>query len=145
MQMAAAYSAIASDGVLRTPRLILDEEGEPVEAGPSRRVVSRRTAGDLRGMLRGVLEAGGTAADVSVPGYTLAGKTGTSQKVIDGTYSDTQFVASFVGFAPAEDPQLLAAVVVDNPKGDYYGGSVAAPAFGEIANYALPYLQIPPR
>ena len=81
---------------------------------------------------------------MSVPGYKLAGKTGTAQKVVDGTYSDTQFVASFVGFAPAQDPQLLVAVVVDNPKGDIYGGTVAAPAFGEIAKFALPYLGIPP-
>ena len=79
-----------------------------------------------------------------MPGYTLAGKTGTAQKVVDGGYSDTEFVASFVGFAPAEDPELLVAVVVDNPKGDYYGGTVAAPAFGEIATFALPYLGIPP-
>jgi cell division protein FtsI/penicillin-binding protein 2 len=144
MQMAEAYSAIATDGVLRTPRLILEEDGQPVDAGPSHRVIGANTASELREMLKGVLEQGGTAADVHVPGYTLAGKTGTAQKVVDGTYSDTQFVASFVGFAPAEDPQLLVAVVVDDPKGDYYGGSVAAPAFGEIASYALPYLGIPP-
>ncbi len=75
----------------------------------------------------------------------LAGKTGTAQKVVDGTYSDTQYVASFVGFAPADDPQLLVAVIVDDPKGgDYYGGTVAAPAFGEIASFALPYLGIAP-
>jgi cell division protein FtsI/penicillin-binding protein 2 len=80
-----------------------------------------------------------------VPGYTLAGKTGTAQKVVDGTYSDTQFVASFVGFAPAENPELLVTVVVDDPKGDYYGATVAAPAFGEIAKFALPYLGIPPQ
>jgi cell division protein FtsI (penicillin-binding protein 3) len=144
MQMAAAYSAIASDGVLRTPRLILDENGQPVDTGPSHRVVSPKTAEQLRTMLEGVFEAGGTAQAVSVPGYVLAGKTGTAQKVVDGTYSDTQFVASFVGFAPAEDPQLLVAVVVDDPKGDYYGGTVAAPAFGDIVSYALPYLGIPP-
>ena len=71
-------------------------------------------------------------------------RTGTAQKAIDGGYSDTEFVASFVGFAPAENPQLLVTVVVDNPKGDYYGGTVAAPAFGEIANFALPYLGIAP-
>ena len=144
MQMAAAYSAIASDGVLRTPRLILDEDGGPVEPGPSRRVVSPETAAKLRRMLEGVLAPGGTASEVSVPGYELAGKTGTAQKVVDGTYSDTEFVASFVGFAPADDPQLLVTIVVDDPKGDYYGGTVAAPAFGEIAGYALPYLGIPP-
>jgi cell division protein FtsI/penicillin-binding protein 2 len=144
MQMAAAYSAIASDGVLRTPRLLLSEDGQRVEAGPSQRVVSPETAAKLRRMLQGVFAAGGTAQEVTVPGYTLAGKTGTAQKVVNGTYSETQFVASFVGFAPARDPQLLVAVVVDDPKGDYYGGTVAAPAFGEIASYALPYLGIPP-
>jgi cell division protein FtsI (penicillin-binding protein 3) len=144
LQMAAGYSAIASDGVLRTPQLVLEEDGEPVEPGPSERVISRSNAEKLREMLEGVLEAGGTASAVELPGYTLAGKTGTAQKVVDGVYSDTEFVASFVGFAPAENPQLLVTVVVDNPKGDYYGGTVAAPAFGEIARFALPYLGIPP-
>jgi cell division protein FtsI/penicillin-binding protein 2 len=96
-------------------------------------------------MLKGVLEPGGTASAVSVPGYVLAGKTGTAQKVIGGTYSDTHFVASFVGFAPADDPRLLVTVVVDDPSQvSYYGGTVAAPAFGEIAKFALPYLGIEP-
>ena len=144
MQMAAGYSAIASDGVLRTPRLVLAEDGVRTDPGPSKRVISRANAEKLREMLEGVLEAGGTAEAVTVPGYTLAGKTGTAQKVVDGVYSETEFVASFVGFAPAENPQLLVTVVVDNPKGDYYGGTVAAPAFGEIARFALPYLGIPP-
>ncbi len=93
-------------------------------------------------MLEGVLAPGGTASEVSVPGYTLAGKTGTAEKVVDGVYSKTKFVASFVGFAPAENPQLLVSVAVDEPQGDYYGGTVAAPAFGEIAEFALPYLGI---
>jgi cell division protein FtsI/penicillin-binding protein 2 len=145
MQMAAAYSAIAGDGVLRTPRLVRSENGERLAPGPSERVISAENALKLRRMLEGVLAAGGTAPEVSVPGYTLAGKTGTAQKVVDGEYSDTQFIASFVGFAPAENPQLLVAVVVDSPQGgDYYGGTVAAPAFGEIAQFALPYLGIPP-
>jgi cell division protein FtsI (penicillin-binding protein 3) len=95
-------------------------------------------------MLEGVLAPGGTASEVSVPGYTLAGKTGTAEVAVDGGYSDSQYVASFVGFAPAQDPQLLVAVVVDEPQGSYYGGVVAAPAFGEIARFALPYLEIPP-
>jgi cell division protein FtsI/penicillin-binding protein 2 len=95
-------------------------------------------------MLEGVLAPGGTASEVTVPGYVLAGKTGTSEKAIDGVYSKTRFVASFVGFAPARKPRLLVAIVVDEPKGDIYGGSVAAPAFGKIAGFALPYLRIPP-
>jgi cell division protein FtsI/penicillin-binding protein 2 len=146
MQMAAAYSAIADGGVLRTPQLVLSEDGQSVAEDPGDRVISEKNAGELRTMLEGVLAPGGTASEVHVDGYTLAGKTGTAQKVDPetGTYSDTQFVASFVGFAPAEDPQLLVAVVVDNPKGDIYGGTVAAPAFGEIAKFALPYLGIPP-
>ena len=95
-------------------------------------------------MLEGVLAPGGTAAEVEVPGYTLAGKTGTAQKAEDGGYSETDFVASFVGFAPARHPQFLVAIVVDEPQGSYYGGDVAAPAFGEIAEFALPHLGIPP-
>jgi cell division protein FtsI (penicillin-binding protein 3) len=144
MQMAAAYSAIANGGVLRTPRLLLSEDGDRISPDAGSRVISRKYSEELRNMLEGVLAPGGTASEVQVPGYTLAGKTGTAQKVVDGTYSDTQFVASFVGFAPADDPQLLVAIVVDDPKGDYYGGTVAAPAFGKIAKYALPYLGIPP-
>ena len=145
MQMAAAYSAIADGGILHTPRLVLSENGQKVVRSPGERVISRDNAAKLSKMLEGVLAPGGTASEVEVPGYTLAGKTGTAQKVVDGTYSDTQFVASFVGFAPAQDPRLLVAVVVDNPKGDIYGGTVAAPAFGEIAKFALPYLGIPPQ
>jgi cell division protein FtsI/penicillin-binding protein 2 len=95
-------------------------------------------------MLEGVLGPGGTASEVSVPGYTLAGKTGTAQVAENGTYSETKFVASFIGFAPAQDPRLLVAVIVDEPQGEnYYGGSVAAPAFGKIAAFALPYLGVP--
>jgi cell division protein FtsI (penicillin-binding protein 3) len=144
MQMAAAYSAIADGGVLRSPQLILSEDGQRQAEDAGTRVINSKDSSELRTMLEGVLAPGGTAAEVEVPGYTLAGKTGTAQKVVDGTYSDTEFVASFVGFAPAEDPQLLVAVVVDDPKGDIYGGTVAAPAFGEIAKFALPYLGIPP-
>jgi len=145
MQMAAAYSAIADGGILRTPQLVLDEDGQPVPEDPGKRVISSKDAAEIRQMLEGVLAPGGTASEVQVPGYTLAGKTGTAQKVDPdtGTYSETDYVASFVGFAPAQDPRLLVAVVVDSPRGDYYGGSVAAPAFGEIARFALPYLQIP--
>jgi cell division protein FtsI/penicillin-binding protein 2 len=81
---------------------------------------------------------------VSVPGYVLAGKTGTAQKAVNGTYSDTQYVASFVGFAPASNPELLVAVAVDEPLYTHTGGEVAAPVFGQIAEFALPYLGISP-
>jgi cell division protein FtsI/penicillin-binding protein 2 len=145
MQMAAGYSAIADGGILRPPQLVLDQGGDPVSEPPGTRVISARTAAELRQMLEGVLAPGGTASEVSVPGYTLAGKTGTAQVAVNGVYSDSRFIASFVGFAPASNPRLLVAVVVNEPQGgNYYGGTVAAPAFGEIAKFALPYLEIPP-
>ncbi len=145
IQMMAAYAAIANGGVLRDPRLIKSIDGEPVEVDPGRRVIAEKHAEEIAVMLEGVLAPGGTASEVTVPGYTLAGKTGTAEKAVNGGYSKTRFVASFMGFAPAENPQLLVGVIVDEPAGgDYYGGSVAAPAFGEIASFALPYLGIAP-
>jgi cell division protein FtsI (penicillin-binding protein 3) len=146
MQMATAYSAIADGGILRRPTLIKSVGGQPVDhdAG-AHRVISARTAAQLRRMLEGVLEPGGTASSVSVPGYVLAGKTGTAQKVEHGTYSDSRYVASFVGFAPAQRPKLLVAVVVDEPLYVHFGGAVAAPVFGQVASFALPYLGISPR
>src|SRR3954452_4524674 len=144
MQMAAAYSAIANGGILRTPQLVLDEDGNRVPEPKGHRVITEKASSELRTMLEGVLAPGGTASEVSVPGYTLAGKTGTAQVAENGTYSETDYVASFVGFAPAQDPKLLVVVVVNKPRGDIYGGTVAAPAFGEIAKYALPHLGIAP-
>jgi len=143
-QMAAAYAAIANGGTLRPPRLIERIDGESVPEPKGKRVIDPQVASEVRTMLEGVLAPGGTASEVSVPGYTLAGKTGTAQVAENGGYSETKFVASFIGFAPAANPRLLVAVIVDQPQGDIYGGSVAAPAFGEIADFALPYLGIPP-
>ena len=144
MQMMAGYQAIANGGVLRRPQLIEEIGDEPVDMPKGHRVIAAPVAEEVRTMLEGVLAPGGTASEVSVPGYTLAGKTGTAQVAENGTYSETKYVASFIGFAPAQDPQLLVSVIVDQPQGDIYGGSVAAPAFGEIADFALPYLGIPP-
>jgi cell division protein FtsI (penicillin-binding protein 3) len=145
MQMATGYSAIANGGILRRPTLIKSIGGQPADEDVDpHRVISARVAAQLRRMLEGVLEPGGTASAVSVPGYVLAGKTGTAQKVENGTYSDTKYVASFVGFAPAERPKLLVAVVVDEPESVHVGGAVAAPVFGQIAAFALPYLGISP-
>jgi cell division protein FtsI/penicillin-binding protein 2 len=146
IQMASAYAAIANGGVLRTPQLILEEDGVPTPTDAGERVISEKNSMRLREMLEGVFEEGGTASEVEVPGYVLAGKTGTAQKVVDGTYSETEYVGSFVGFAPAEAPRLLVSVVVDNPPyGSHYGGTVAAPAFGEIAKFALPHLGVAPQ
>jgi cell division protein FtsI/penicillin-binding protein 2 len=145
LQMAAGYSAIANGGILNTPRLIEQVGGEKVDGDDdAHRVIGERTAKQLRGMLEGVLAPGGTASEVSVPGYVLAGKTGTAQKAENGTYSETDYVASFVGFAPASNPGLLVAVVVDEPLYEHSGGAVAAPVFGDIAEFALPYLGVSP-
>jgi cell division protein FtsI (penicillin-binding protein 3) len=145
IQMMTAYAALANGGIMRRPKLIERIDGEPVEQPPGRRVIKPWVAAEVRQMLEGVLAPGGTAEEVSVRGYTLAGKTGTAQVAEDGGYSETKFVASFMGFAPARNPGLLVSVIVDQPKGEKYsGGAVAAPAFGEIAAFALPYLGVAP-
>lgn len=147
IQMAAAYSAIANGGILRPPHLIQSVDGQASAEPAGRRVISTTTAAELREMLKGVLAPGGTAHEVSIPGYELAGKTGTASKVdpLTGKYSESAYVASFIGFAPANDPKLLCAVIVDEPQtGSIYGGTVAAPAFGQIMGFALPYLGIAP-
>jgi cell division protein FtsI (penicillin-binding protein 3) len=146
MQMATGYTAIADGGILRRPQLIEKIGDTAVHEPRGRHVISPQVASQVRTMLEGVLAPGGTASEVSVPGYTLAGKTGTAQIAENGSYSETKFVASFIGFAPAQDPRLLVAVMVNQPSGgNYYGGSVAAPAFGKIAAFALPYLGVPPQ
>lgn len=147
MQMVAAYSAIANGGILRRPHIIGAVNGRLRRTPYGHRVISGTTAAQLRTMLEGVLAPGGTAHEVSVPGYQLAGKTGTASKIdpATGEYSKSAYVASFVGFAPASDPKLLCAVIVDEPQsGSIFGGTVAAPAFGQIMSFALPYLRIPP-
>ncbi|HEX5592737.1 MAG TPA: penicillin-binding protein 2 [Solirubrobacterales bacterium] len=143
MQMVAGYTAIANGGRLRPPQLIKRIGEEPVHEPKGKRVIDPKVAAQVREMLEGVLAPGGTASEVSVPGYTLAGKTGTAQVAEAGGYSETRYVASFIGFAPAQNPQLLVAVIVNEPQGEIYGGSVAAPAFGQIAEFALPYLGVP--
>jgi cell division protein FtsI (penicillin-binding protein 3) len=147
LQMASAYSAIANGGILRPPHIIRSVGSEPQPVPAGHRVISSATAASLRQMLRGVLAPGGTASEVSIPGYQLAGKTGTASKVdqATGEYSKSRYVASFMGFAPASDPKLLCAVIVDEPQaGSIFGGTVAAPAFGQIMSFALPYLRIAP-
>jgi cell division protein FtsI/penicillin-binding protein 2 len=146
LQMAAAYSAIANGGILRKPQLLRRIGRKTVPPSRGQRIISPVTASSLSQMLEGVLEPGGTASAVSIPGYQLAGKTGTANKPdpLTGGYSDTKFVASFIGFAPARAPRLLVAVMVDEPHGSSSGAAVAAPAFQQIAAFALPYLGIPP-
>ena len=140
IQMVYGYSAIANGGV--RARSARDRRRR---ADEGRRVMSAANAQKVARMLEGVLQAGGTASEAAIEGYTLAGKTGTAQKPENGGYSKTKFVASFIGFAPSRNPRLLVSVMVDEPQGSIYGGQVAAPAFEKIASFALPYLKIPPQ
>jgi cell division protein FtsI/penicillin-binding protein 2 len=145
IQIAAAYSAIANGGILRSPHIVQAIGGQQVKTHAGHRIISEQTASELRQMLVGVFGEGGTASGAAIPGYQMAGKTGTANIAINGHYSDSEYVASFVGMVPAHHPQLLALVVVDEPKGAIYGGSVAAPAFQKIVGWAVPYLGISPR
>ncbi|MBL8919667.1 MAG: transpeptidase family protein [Myxococcaceae bacterium] len=151
LQVAAAYGALANKGVLMKPYVVakvVDADGlvllenRPTEV---RRVVSPKTAGTVVAMLESVVEKGGTAPRARMDAYRVAGKTGTAQKVdpVAKGYSDKRF-SSFVGMVPAEDPRVVIAVFIDEPKTDVYGGLVAAPAFKEIAEVAMPHLAVPP-
>jgi cell division protein FtsI (penicillin-binding protein 3) len=145
IQMATAYAAIANGGVLRPPHIVeqVGDKAKPMPAG--HRILSPVAAAQVRQMLRGVLADGGTASGAAIPGYDLAGKTGTANEVINGKYSSVDYAASFIGFVPASRPKLLVAVMVDRPQGAIFGGSVAAPAFQKIVGWAVPYLGISPR
>jgi cell division protein FtsI/penicillin-binding protein 2 len=146
IQMASAYAAIANRGVLTRPHLV-DHIGGSTSARPARRrIVSAWVASELMGMLKNVV-AEGTGTLAAVPGYQVAGKTGTAAKPDPhGGYSDTRYVASFVGIVPASRPRLVILVSVDEPKGAIWGGVVAAPAFAQIAKFDLQYLDggVPP-
>ena len=141
IQLARAYTVFASDGELRKISLLkLDGTGS------SDRVFSPATAQAVRSMLELVVQPGGTALRAQVVGYRVAGKTGTAHKLnANGTYAEDRYVASFVGLAPASDPRLIIAVMIDEPSaGQYYGGQVAAPVFSQIMTGALRMLSVQP-
>jgi cell division protein FtsI (penicillin-binding protein 3) len=153
LQLVAGYAAIANGGTLMRPILVkkvVDPDGVVLESHgpePVRRVISQATAQMVTDMLKTVPTKEGTAVKAGMTDYEVAGKTGTSQKVDPetGTYSADRRTASFIGFVPADAPRLVIAVIIDEPKGDKYGGLVAAPAFREIAEQALPLLGVQPR
>jgi len=145
IQLAAAYAAVANGGMWVTPHLVdrvIDGRGPRIV---HRRVVSPAIARQLMGMLVDVV-AEGTGTLAHVPGYNVAGKTGTANKPDPktGGYSTTKYVASFVGIVPATAPKLVILVTVDEPQGAIFGGTVAAPVFQQIASFALQYLAVPP-
>ena len=149
MQMLGVYSAIANDGVLMKPYVVAEvhaKDGTMLHVGkpePLSRPVSSRNAALMRQLLARVTEKGGTGRRARVEGYTVAGKTGTAQKAIKGGYSSVNHIASFVGFLPAESPELSIIVVVDDPQPIHTGGRVAGPAFSKIAEYAVRRMDVP--
>jgi cell division protein FtsI/penicillin-binding protein 2 len=138
LQLVAGYAALANGGRLVTPHVTERD----VEPGP--RVISEETSDIVGTMLQGVV-AEGSGHLAQIPGYTVAGKTGTSQKVDPetGAYT-TEYVSSFVGFAPASDPEFVMLVAVDEPQTTYWGERTAAPAFNDVIGFALGYYNVPP-
>jgi cell division protein FtsI (penicillin-binding protein 3) len=151
LQLITAVSAIANDGILMKPyfvQAITDESGQPLkqfQPQPIRRVIKEQTARTIKAIMKTVITTGGTGTNAALENYTVCGKTGTTRKLDEsGTYSNSKHIASFVGFTPADKPQLAILVVIDEPQGQYFGGTVAAPVFRKIAQETLNYLNITP-
>jgi cell division protein FtsI (penicillin-binding protein 3) len=149
VQAAGVFQTIANDGVRMPPRLVegvQESDGTVEPSTPARgvRVVSAQTAKTVREMLEGVVSSEGTAPEARIPGYRVAGKTGTAQRFDPGCGCYRGYTASFIGMAPADDPQLIVAVTLQRPVKGHYGGSLAGPVFKQIMSYALQKLQIPP-
>jgi len=142
LQMVSAYAAIGNGGVIPPAHLIAKVGGKKVRHSAGRRIVSRHTADRMTAMFRDVVVEG-TGTEAAIPGYTVAGKTGTANKAENGVYV-SKYVASFVGLVPARKPRLAILVMVDEPRGQIFGGVVAAPIFRDIARFALQYLEVPP-
>jgi len=145
LQLASAYAAIANGGVWLRPHIVDHIAGGRTTSAEARRVLAPAIDKQLRTMLKGVVSEAGTGTEAAIDGYTVAGKTGTAAKPDPaGGYSETKYVASFVGIVPASDPRLVVLVTVDEPQGAIWGGVVAAPAFQQIARFDLQYLEVPP-
>ncbi|MDP3285350.1 MAG: penicillin-binding transpeptidase domain-containing protein, partial [Desulfobacterales bacterium] len=147
-----AVSAIANDGVLMKPfivQAILDQRGRTVkrfEPAPVRQAITSETAAAVKKILMSVITKEGTGFNAALGGYTVCGKTGTAQKINEkGEYAKGKYIASFVGFAPVENPEIAILVILDEPMKNHYGGIVAAPAFSKIAQETLTYLNVPPK
>ena len=150
VQVASVYATVANGGVRVTPtvvRAIGDDQGRmrSAPAATTRRVISSAVAQQLRLMLEAVVSEEGTAPLAAVPGYRIAGKTGTAQRVVNGRYAAGNYTSSFIGFAPADAPRLVTAIVLQGTgRRGYYGGSTAGPVFKDVMSFALRSLQIPP-
>ncbi|MFQ5596538.1 MAG: peptidoglycan D,D-transpeptidase FtsI family protein [Nitrospiria bacterium] len=151
LQMVTATSVLANGGWLMSPRIVREIKGAGRhQRRPSPtigRVVSEETTEKMVQILKGVVSTAGTASRAAIPGYSVAGKTGTAQKIdpATGRYAKDKFVSSFVGFVPADNPVISILVMVDEPKGHAWGGEVAAPVFASISKDVLHYLKVPPQ
>ncbi|HAD10294.1 MAG TPA: cell division protein [Porticoccaceae bacterium] len=142
LQIANAYAVLADNGI-KKPVTLLRRDSAQTEVGE--RVIGADVAAQVREMMKAVLEEGGTGTRATIPGYEVAGKTGTSHKVGRGGYQEDQYVSLFAGMVPADNPRLVTVVVIDDPRSEsYYGGLVAAPVFSKVTAEALRYLNIPP-
>ncbi|MBT3335554.1 MAG: penicillin-binding protein 2 [Methylococcales bacterium] len=140
IQLARAYTALADDGLLHSVTLLKRDYDQD-----SQRVFTPKTASNIRAMLEHVVEKDGTAYKARVAGYSVAGKTGTVKKIINGSYSNEQYLSLFVGIIPAQDPRLVMAVLIDEPTaGDYYGGAVAGPVFSKVMSRSMRILGVDP-
>ncbi len=143
LQLARAYAVLAGDGRLRPVSVVMNEQGTLPDTGPQ--VFSHRVLTQVRNMMERVVSRDGTAIKASVPGYHVAGKTGTVRKSVAGGYSEDRYLALFAGMAPVSDPRLVMVVMIDEPGNDeFYGGQVAAPVFARVMAGALRLLAVPP-
>jgi len=149
MQATSVFATIANDGVKVTPTLIAghsDAAGRytPSEKQSSERVISKETAVKMRLMMESVVSSAGTAAGAAISGYRVAGKTGTARRINDTCGCYRGYTASFIGFAPADKPEYVVSVTIQDPKGVYYGGYLGGPVFKEVMSFVLKDQQIPP-
>jgi cell division protein FtsI (penicillin-binding protein 3) len=148
LQILTAINAIANGGYRTRPSVVdrvIDQDGDLIRVRPPERtrIMSPETAGTVRNAFEGVVVRG-TGRKAALEGYRAAGKTGTAQKIVNGVYSDSKYVASFIGFAPLPDPRVTILVQIDEPKSSIYGGEVSAPVFSRIAQEVLLKLHVPP-
>lgn len=145
LQLAHAYSAIAADGVLRPVSFLIDEEGEENRVVEGQRVMSVETARAVRKMMQRVISDKGTGKRASVANYSVAGKTGTVHKFIAGGYAEDRYLSIFAGMVPADKPELVMVVMIDEPRnGEHFGGLVAAPVFSQVMSGAMRLLDVAP-
>jgi cell division protein FtsI (penicillin-binding protein 3) len=150
LQMLGVLCGIANGGVVMRPYVVKEivrPDGQVTfrnQPQPLGRPIRPDTAALMRTLLARVTEPGGTGVKAAVEGFKVAGKTGTAQKVVGGHYSETDYIASFAGFLPADNPEIGMLVVIDEPQPLHTGGTVSAPVFGEVAEQAARYLSLVP-